>query len=64
MCVEEYLVGLITIGAPLISPHSGKGREAVSFDFSILKNNADEIIENYTILIKKMAAALSECLHR
>jgi DNA-binding IclR family transcriptional regulator len=64
MSVEEYLVGLITIGAPLISPHSGEGIGAVSFDFSILQNSADEIEENYAVLIKKMAAALSKRLHR
>ena len=64
MSVEEYLVGLITIGAPFISPHSGEGIGAVSFDFSILQNSADEIEENYAVLIKKMAAALSNRLHR
>ena len=64
MCVEEYLVGLITIGAPLISPHSGKGREAVSFDFSVLQTSADEIEEKYADLLKKTAAALSERLHQ
>ena len=64
MCVEEYLVGLITIAAPLISPHSGEGIGAVSFDFSILQNNADEIEKNYADLIKKTAAELSERLHR
>ncbi len=64
MCVEEYLVGLITIGSPLISSHSGEGIGAVSFDFSILQNNADEIEKNYADRIKKAAAALSECLHR
>ncbi len=63
MCVEEYLIGLITIGAPLISPFSGEGVGAVSFDFSILQNSAGEIEKNYSDLITKTAAALSECLH-
>ena len=64
MCVEEYLAGLITIGAPLISPHNAKGVGAVSFDFSILQHNADEVEEKYAVLIKNTAAALSERLHQ
>jgi DNA-binding IclR family transcriptional regulator len=64
MCVEEYVIGLITIGAPLISSNSGEGIGAVSFDFSILQNSADEIEEKYTDLIKKTAEALSKRLHR
>ena len=64
MCEEEYLPGLITIAAPLISPHSGEGIGAVSFDFSILQNSASEIKKNYADLIKKTAAALSERLHQ
>ncbi len=62
MNVEEYLAGLITIGAPLISPVSGEGIGAVSFDFSILQNSADEIEEKYAGLIIETAAAISECI--
>ena len=64
MCVEEYIAGLITIGAPLISPFSGEGIGAVSFDFSVLQTSADEIEEKYADLLKKTAAALSERLHQ
>ena len=61
---EEYLPGLITIGAPLISPVTGQGIGAVSFDFSILQNSADEIEENFADLIIETAAAVSERLQR
>ncbi|MCG6910739.1 MAG: IclR family transcriptional regulator [Deltaproteobacteria bacterium] len=64
MCIEEYLPGLITIGAPLINPSTKKGIGAVSFDFSVLQNSAEEIKEKYRDLIKDTAAALSERLHR
>ena len=62
MCAEEYLPGLITIGAALISPHSGRGVGAVSFDFSILQNSVAEIQTQYAGLIKETAASLSELL--
>ena len=61
---EEYLPGLITIGAPLISPVTGEGIGAVSFDFSILQNSADKIEENFADLIIETAAAISERLQR
>ena len=61
---EEYLPGLITIGAPLISPATGEGIGAVSFDFSTLQNSADEVEEKFAGLIIETAAAISERLHR
>lgn len=64
MNVEEYLAGLITIGAPLISPVTGEGIGAVSFDFSILQNSADEIEEKFADLIIDTAAAISKRLNR
>lgn len=64
MNVEEYLPGLITIGAPLISPVTGEGIGAVSFDFSTLQNSADEVEEKFAGLIIETAAAISERLHR
>lgn len=62
MCVEEFLPGLITIGAPLISPHSGNGIGAVSFDFSIIQKGAEEIRDKYSDLIQETATSLSELL--
>ncbi len=62
MCVEEFLPGLIAIGAPLIDPHSGQGVGAVSFDFSVIQKTAEDIEEKYAGLIVSAAAALSELL--
>ena len=59
---EEYLPGLITIGAPLSDPMSGKSVGAVSFDFSVLQHSAKTICERYAELIKRTAKSLSVLL--
>jgi DNA-binding IclR family transcriptional regulator len=59
---EEYLPGLVAIGAPLYDPVSGKGVGAVSFDFSVLQISAGEIQAKYGGLIKETAKAISELL--
>jgi DNA-binding IclR family transcriptional regulator len=59
---EEYLPGLVAIGAPLYDPVSGKGVGAVSFDFSVLQISAAEIQAKYGGLIKETAKAISELL--
>ena len=62
MSEEEYLPGLIAIGAPLFDPVNGKGVGAVSFDFSVLQNNAKDIKAKYGGMIKETAKSLSEIL--
>ena len=62
MSVEEYLTGLITIGAPLFSGSDGQGVGAVSFDFSTLEHDAATIEKKYTRLIVELARELSEIL--
>jgi DNA-binding IclR family transcriptional regulator len=62
MAEEEYLRGLIAIGAPLVDPVSGEGVGAVSFDFSILQHNASEVESRYQRLIIETARTLSELL--
>jgi DNA-binding IclR family transcriptional regulator len=62
MAVEEYLPGLIAIGAALVDPMSGEPVGAVSFDFSVLQNTADDIQARYADMIIATAAALSEIL--
>jgi DNA-binding IclR family transcriptional regulator len=59
---EEYLPGLVAIGAPLYDPVSGKGVGAVSFDFSVLQISAAKIQAKYGGLIKETAKAISELL--
>ena len=59
---EEYLPGLIAIGAPLFDPFSGKGVGGVSFDFSVFQHSIDDIEAKYGEMIKETARALSVLL--
>ena len=59
---EEYLPGLIAIGAPLYDPITGTGVGAVSFDFSTLQHNQADIERKYAALLVDMARTLSELL--
>jgi len=62
MCTEEYLPGLLAIGAPLYDAVSGKGVGAVSFDFSVLQQSASEIMANYGDMIRETARTISRLL--
>ena len=59
---EEYLLGLLAIGAPLYDSVSGKGVGGVSFDFSILQHSVQEIEEKYGRMIQEAASMLSDIL--
>jgi DNA-binding IclR family transcriptional regulator len=59
MSEEEYLAGLVAIGAPLYDPISGKSVGAVSFDFSVLQHSAAEIEAKYGEMIREAARSLS-----
>ena len=63
-CIEEYLPGLITIGAPLINLDTGKGLGGVSFDFSIIQKDAQAMEQKYSGLIVELARSISEVLKR
>ncbi len=63
MCEEEYVPGLITIGAPLISRAAGRGVGGVSFDFSIIEHNAKQVEKKYAGLIVELGRAVSDVLH-
>jgi DNA-binding IclR family transcriptional regulator len=56
---QEYLAGLISIGAPVIDPISDKGVGAVAFDFSVLQHSAEEVAEKFGGLVKETAKDLS-----
>ncbi|THB73220.1 MAG: IclR family transcriptional regulator [Desulfobulbaceae bacterium] len=58
--VEEYLPGLIAIAAPLVDPRTGTGIGAVSFDFSLLQINVEEMEMNYAALVCEVAKVLSD----
>jgi DNA-binding IclR family transcriptional regulator len=62
--VEEYLPGLVTIGAPLINPDSGKGLGGVSFDFSVMEKDAQSMEEKYSSLVMELARSISGVIHR
>ncbi len=64
MCVEEYLPGLITIGAPLLNLDIGKGLGGVSFDFSVLQTDAQEMEKKYSDLVMELAHSISQVLKR
>lgn len=59
---EEYLSGLLSIGAPLIDSASQTGVGAVSFDFSVLQHSAAAVESKYSDLIRAMAKTISELL--
>ena len=59
LCDQEYLSGLISIGAPLFDPVGGKGLGAVSFDFSVLEHDAETIRAKYGKMIRETARSLS-----
>jgi len=62
MSDEEYLPGLLAIGAPLFDPISGQGVGAVSFNFSVLQHTPDDIEATYGGLIIETAGCLSGLL--
>ncbi len=62
MSAEEYLPGLVAIGAPLYDPINGKGVGAVSFDFSVLQHSAEDIKAKYGDMIRETAKSLTELL--
>lgn len=62
MAEEEYLPGLLAIGAPLTDPVSGKAVGAVSFDFSVLQHQKDDIESKYADQVIQTAGLLSKML--
>jgi DNA-binding IclR family transcriptional regulator len=62
MAVEEFLPGLIAIGAPLVDPLNGEPVGAVSFDFSVIQNTAEDVRTKYAAMIVDTAETLSELL--
>lgn len=59
---EEYLPGLVSIGAPLYDRAGEKGVGAVSFDFSVLQHTAADIRAKYGKMITETARRLSAML--
>lgn len=57
--IEEYLPGLIAIAAPLIDPRNSRGVGAISFDFSLLQNSAEEMENKFAVQIREVAKIVS-----
>jgi len=62
MSKEEFLPGLITIGAPLVNPNTARCVGGISFDFSIIQHSPERIEEKYAVLIMEVAKSLSKLL--
>jgi DNA-binding IclR family transcriptional regulator len=60
--VEEFLPGVLAIAAPLYDPLHGRGVGAVSFDFSVLQHNIEEVVSQFGEMILETANELSELL--
>lgn len=57
---EEYLQGLICIGAPLVNYRSGKVAGAISFDLPAADNSVESVESSYAGPMMKLAHDLSE----
>ncbi len=60
--IEEYLPGLIAIAAPLIDPRTHKGVGAISFDFSLLQNSAEEMERKFALQICEVGQMVSSLI--
>ena len=59
---EEFLAGLITMGAPLISPETGTAIGAVSFDFLTIQQTMESMTRDFSALILTLARDLSQVI--
>ena len=56
---EEFLPGLITIGAPILNLNTGLAVGAVSFDFSTIQTTVEKMIDQYADLVTDLGQSLS-----
>jgi DNA-binding IclR family transcriptional regulator len=59
---QEYIPGLLAIGAPLISARSHKVVGAVSFDVSTVQYSIDQVRREFSQAIKDLASEISKFL--
>lgn len=57
---EEYILGLISVGAPLISSYSNRVVGSISFDFSKAQHSLRSIRRNYIDGLVKLAEDISQ----
>ena len=59
---EEFLVGLITMGAPLLSPETGLAIGAVSFDFLTIQQTVASMARDFSKPLLTLARDLSQAI--
>jgi DNA-binding IclR family transcriptional regulator len=59
---EEFLPGLITIGAPLLNQETGMAIGAVSFDFSTIQYTVKNMTKDYADMVVKLSRDISEVM--
>ncbi len=59
---EEYVPGLISIGAPFFGGKSGKLKGSISFDFSTAEHTLKEVIRDYAGDLLQLAARISKVM--
>ena len=59
---EEYMVGLICIGAPLMNYQTNTVVGAISFDFPISEQSLNSIERNYIGTLTKLASDISDVI--
>lgn len=59
---EEYIPGLLAIGAPLISSHTGRVLGSICFDMNVIEITVAEMEERYAEVIMGLAARISEVM--
>lgn len=59
---EEFLPGLITLGAPLINMETGYSMGAISFDFSTIQQSVPRMREKYADLIVTLGGKMSKMI--
>jgi IclR family KDG regulon transcriptional repressor len=60
--VEEYMLGVISIGAPLLNRETKRPLGAICFDFLTVENSASTVEKKYSPLIVKLARDISEVI--
>lgn len=59
---EEFIPGLLSIGAPLMNFQKEEVIGAISFDFSVTEHSLDGIIDPYLAVLLKLANDLSDMI--
>ncbi len=56
---EEYIRGLISLGAPIFDPVTNKVVGAISFDSTIVETTLSDMVQSYSGVLKDLAAQIT-----